>query len=57
MTDTIKDTAANLATIGGSGAVVMQWNEVLTLALIVTGILLNLIRIYEIKRSRKKKDQ
>tara|TARA_R110001606_G_scaffold16831_1_gene66652 strand:+ start:8273 stop:8443 length:171 start_codon:yes stop_codon:yes gene_type:complete len=53
----IKDTAANLATIGGSGAVVMNWNEWLTLALIVTGIVLNVIRIYEIKRSRKKQDQ
>jgi len=56
MTET-KDTAANLATIGGSGAVVMNWNEWLTLALIVTGIVLNIIRIYEIKRSRKKQDQ
>lgn len=53
----IKDTAANIATIGGSGAVFMNWNEVLTLALIGTGIILNIIRIYEIKRSRKKKDQ
>lgn len=50
----IKDTTANLTTILGSGAAVMNWNELLTLGLIVTGIVLNLVRIYEIKR---KKDQ
>lgn len=52
----IKDTAANVTTIAGSGAVVMEWNEMLTLALIVTGIILNVVRIYEIKRSKNKKD-
>ena len=45
-----KDTVANLTTVVGTGGMVMGWNEVLTLVLIVTGIILNLVRIYEIKR-------
>ena len=42
----LKDTAANLTTIAGSGAMVMGWNEILTITLILTGIALNILRIY-----------
>ena len=50
----IKDTVANAATIGGGAGMVWGWNEVLTLVLIITGIIFNIVRIYEIRRSRKK---
>lgn len=49
-----KDTAANISTIAGSGAALMNWNEILTMGLILTGIVLNIIRIYEIKKKDDK---
>jgi hypothetical protein len=49
----IKDNLANVTTIAGSGAALMGWNEVLTLVLIVTGIVLNIVRIVTIKKSDK----
>ena len=48
-----KDTVANAITIMGTGSVVMGWNEGLTLILLVTGIVFNVVRIYEIKRKKK----
>ena len=45
-----KDTIANLSSVVGTGGFLMGWNEGLTLVLILTGIALNVIRIYEIKR-------
>lgn len=48
-----KDSIANATTLAGSGAVIMGWNEIFTFVLIVTGIILNVVRIYEIKRKRK----
>lgn len=48
-----KDSIANITTIAGSGAAVMNVNEMLTFALILTGIVLNIIRIIEIKKKRK----
>ena len=56
MVNTTKDTIANLTTIGAPTSMVLEWNESLTLILIVTGIILNIVRIYEIKRARKKGD-
>jgi len=50
-----KDTLANMITVAGTGSVVMGFNEALTLILLVTGNVFNIVRIYEIKR--KKKDQ
>ena len=44
MTNEVKDTAATVTTIVGGGAFVMGINEILTLALLVTGIVLNIIR-------------
>jgi len=54
MTD-IKDAIANITTIGGSAAVALDWNAIGTFILIVTGIIFNIVRIYEIKRKRKGK--
>ena len=49
-----KDSIANIATIGAAGAAMVDWNSILTMALIITGIILNVIRIYEIERSLKR---
>lgn len=51
----IKDSVANVVTVAGPGGFVMGWNEYLTMCLVLTGIVLNLVRIYEIKQ-RKKRD-
>jgi hypothetical protein len=53
MTNEVKDSVATVSTIAGGGLAVMGLNEWLTLALLVTGIILNIIRITEIKRSKK----
>jgi len=50
----VKDSVANIATVVGPSGYVMGWNEVLTVVLILTGIVLNLVRIYEIKRRKDK---
>ena len=50
MINTTKDSIANLTTIAGTGAMVIGWNEVLTMVLILTGIVLNVIRIIEIRK-------
>lgn len=41
----IKDSVANVTTIAGAGAVMINWNEILTMALLITGIILNIQRI------------
>ena len=51
----IKDTAATVTTIAGGGMAVMGVNEILTLALLVTGIALNIMRIRAIKKSKDSK--
>lgn len=51
-----KDTAANVITVVGTGSVVMGWNEILTGALLITGIIFNVVRIYEIKRKKSGND-
>ena len=48
-----KDSIANMTTIAGAGTAMLGFNEILSLVLIITGIVLNVVRIYEIK---KKKD-
>jgi len=49
----LKNNITNVTTIVGTGSVVMGASEILTLALLVTGIAFNVIRIYEIRRKRK----
>ena len=48
-----KDSIANATTIAGAGSAYMGWNEALTLLLIVTGIVLNVVRIVETRRKTK----
>ena len=54
MTNDIKDSAATLSTIAGGGMAVMGINEWLTLALLVTGIVLNIVRIRAINKDKNK---
>lgn len=48
-----KDSIANLTTIAGSGAMMIGWNEIMTFLLVGTGIVLNIIRIVEIRKKKK----
>jgi hypothetical protein len=48
-----KDSIANLTTVAGAGIATMNVSTVLTMTLVCTGIVLNLIRIYEIRKKRK----
>jgi len=50
----LKDSVANVATLGGLGATIMSWNELLTGVLIITGIFLNVQRI--IHNNKKNQD-
>ena len=52
----VKDSIANVTTIAGAGAMMIDWNGVLTMALIITCIILNVIRIMDHKK-KSKKDQ
>ena len=54
--ENLKDTAANVVTIAGTGSVVMGVSEVLTIFLLITGIAFNVIRIYEIRRKKKEEE-
>ena len=51
--ENLKDTVANVVTIGGTASVVMGVSEVLTIFLLATGIAFNVVRIYEIRRKKK----
>lgn len=51
----IKDTAASVTTIAGGGLAVMGINEWLTFALLITGIVLNIVRIKAIRQDKKSK--
>ena len=42
-----KDSIANVVSYTGVAAVLMNWESMLTIALIITGITLNVIRIRE----------
>ena len=48
-----KDSIANITTIGAAGAAMVDWNSILTAILIITGIILNIMRIRD---KRKKED-
>ena len=52
----IKDSIANGTTVAAAGAAIVDWSSMLTMALIATGIVLNVLRIIEIRR-KSKKDQ
>ncbi len=51
----IKDSIANGTTVAAAGAAMIDWSSILTMALIITGIILNVARIIEIRRKSKEK--
>jgi hypothetical protein len=53
MTNEAKDSLATVSTIAGGGMAAMGLNEWLTLALLLTGIVLNVVRIMEIRKTKK----
>jgi len=50
----IKDTLANFTTITALGAVLMDWTNVITFFLVLTGVLLNMSRLYDWWMTREK---
>lgn len=50
----IKDSIANGTTVAAAGAAMIDWSSLLTMALIITGIILNVVRIVEIRKKSKK---
>ena len=50
----IKDSIANGTTIAAAGAAMIDWNALLTIGLLITGIILNVARIIEIRREGNK---
>ena len=48
-----KDSIANLTTVAGAGGMVMDFSTILTMTLVLTGIILNIVRIYEIRKGKK----
>lgn len=52
----IKDSIANGTTIAAAGAAIIDWNALLTMGLLITGMALNIARIIEIRREGKKKE-
>ena len=49
-----KDSIANGLTIAAAGSAMVDWNSILTMLLIVTGIVFNVVRIYA--ATKKKED-
>lgn len=49
----VKDSIANGTTVAAAGAAMIDWTSMLTMALIITGIILNVVRIIEIRRKNK----
>ena len=47
MTPEVKDTVANGSTIAALGGLIMDSQAVLTVILVLTGIILNITRIYD----------
>jgi len=50
----IKDTLANGTTIAALGAVIMDYTNVITFFLVLTGVILNLTRLYDWWHAREK---
>jgi len=53
MMNEVKDSIANVTTIAGAGSLIMNWNEILTAVLIVSGIVLNIQRIMANKKKKE----
>ena len=50
------DTVANTFTIGGIFAYMMQFSAEITILVLITGLILNALRIYDWFKNRKKND-
>jgi hypothetical protein len=50
----IKDTLANFTTITALGAVIMDYTNIVTFFLVLTGVVLNLTRLYDWWIAREK---
>jgi len=48
-----KDSIANITTIAAAGSAMVDWSSILTMVLLVTGIILNVVRIIEIRKKSK----
>ena len=51
-----QDLAANVVSLGGIVMTLAEFQTIMTVAVLITGLILNIVRIYEIRRNRKKKD-
>jgi hypothetical protein len=51
-----QDLAANVVSLGGIVMTLAQFQTIMTVAVLITGLILNIVRIYEIRRNRKNKD-
>lgn len=56
MMEDVKDSIANGTTIAAAGAAIIDWSAVLTMGLLITGMVLNIVRIIEIRNRTKKQD-
>ena len=50
----VKDTIANTTTIGGVAGVLMNWQAELTILVLLTGLILNITRIYTFFTNKNK---
>jgi len=48
-----KDSIANVATIVATGSAMVDWTSTLTMVLVMTGIVFNVVRIIEIRTKKK----
>jgi hypothetical protein len=49
-----QDLTANVVSLGGIVMTLAQFQTILTIAVLVTGLILNIVRIYETRKNRKK---
>jgi uncharacterized iron-regulated membrane protein len=48
-----KDSVANVVSYAGVGAVLMEYESILTIVLLISGIALNVLRIRSMNKSKK----
>ena len=51
-----KDSAANIVSFSGITAVMMEWQSILTVCLLLTGVILNIVRIRATIKDKKEED-
>ena len=49
-----QDLTANVVSLGGIVMTLAQFQTILTIAVLVTGLILNIVRIYETRRNKNK---